>query len=83
MVTIPTQTAEVYWQILRQFSPERVKAAMLEHVKRCKFFPAVAEIGELAQKAACPHSEMRVVETEFHRREYCSECGENLVARHK
>jgi len=57
MVTVPGTTTEVYWQVLRGYSPGRLKAAMLAHVKRTRFFPAVAELVELANVEPCPHVE--------------------------
>lgn len=76
MVVIPAPTTEVYYQLLSGYSPERLKAAMLNHVRRTRFFPSVAELVELIEAEPCPHAEKAPV-NDFPpwRGERCTECG--------
>lgn len=46
---INEKTSKVYWDILKGYSNEEIKKATIECVRKCKFFPKIAEIIEMIE----------------------------------
>ncbi len=47
LANISVETIEVYCALLADLEPERLRAAVLQHIAQSRFFPTVAELREL------------------------------------
>lgn len=88
-MSVSRETSVAFWQVLRMYSPSRLKAAFEKHIRTNKWFPTIAEIVMLVELEPCPHPSFSPHERrcacddwrceKVWRGQKCDECGEEVL----